>query len=85
MSAQGMYIYDDTGMRDVAVHQPGGQGMALESEIMELVDAVRTNKTMLHDGLWGWATAELQWGILESANQRKEIMLTHQVPVPEGY
>lgn len=85
MSAQGMYIYDDNGMRDVAVHQPGGQGMALESEIMELVDAVRTNKTMLHDGLWGWATAELQWGILESANQRKEIMLTHQVPVPEGY
>ncbi len=85
MSAQGMYIYDDNGMREVTVHQAGGQGMTLESEVMELVDAVRDNKTMLHDGLWGWATAELQWGILESAKQRKEIMLTHQVPVPEGY
>jgi len=85
MSSAGMYIYDNNGMRDVAVPQPGGQGMTLESEIMELVDAVRDNKTMLHDGPWGWATAELQWAILESAKQRKEIMLTHQVPVPAGY
>jgi phthalate 4,5-cis-dihydrodiol dehydrogenase len=85
MSAKGMYIYDNNGMREVEVHQPGGQGMTLESEIMELYDAVRHGKPMLHDGRWGWATAEVQWAILESAKQRREIMLTHQVPVPDGY
>jgi phthalate 4,5-cis-dihydrodiol dehydrogenase len=85
MSAQGMYIYDGEGMREVAVHQPGGPGMTLQSEAMELYNAIRHDTPMLHDGRWGWATAELQWAILESAKQRKEIMLTHQVPVPAGY
>jgi phthalate 4,5-cis-dihydrodiol dehydrogenase len=85
MSAQGMHIYDNDGMREVKVHQPGGQGMTLESEIMELYNAVRHDAPMLHDGRWGWATAEVQWAILESAKQRKEIMLQHQVPVPPGF
>jgi phthalate 4,5-cis-dihydrodiol dehydrogenase len=85
MSAQGMYIYDNDGMREVTVHQPGGQGMTLESEIMEIYNAVRHDAPMLHDGRWGWATAEVQWAILESAKQRKEIMLQHQVPVPFGF
>jgi phthalate 4,5-cis-dihydrodiol dehydrogenase len=85
MSSAGMYIYDNNGMRDVAVHQPGGQGMTLSSEIMELYNAVRHDAPMLHDGRWGWATAEVQWAILESAKQRKEIMLQHQVPVPPGF
>ena len=85
MSAKGLFVYDDDGMREVAVHQPGGVGMVLESEVMELYDAVRHDKQMLHDGRWGWATAELQWAILESARQRREIMLTHQVPVPPGF
>ena len=85
MSSAGMYIYDNNGMRDVPVHQPGGQGMTLSSEIMELYNAVRHDAPMLHDGRWGWATAEVQWAILESAKQRKEIMLQHQVPVPPGF
>jgi hypothetical protein len=31
------------------------------------------------------ATAEVQWAILESARRRQEIVLHHQVPVPEGF
>jgi phthalate 4,5-cis-dihydrodiol dehydrogenase len=85
MSAKGMYIYDNDGMREVLVHQPGGAGMTLESEVMELYDAVRSDKLMLHDGAWGMATVEVQWALLESAKQRKEIILQHQVPVPPGY
>ncbi|MEE8519148.1 MAG: Gfo/Idh/MocA family oxidoreductase [Dehalococcoidia bacterium] len=85
MSAKGMYVYDNEGMREVPVRQPGGQGMTLESEVLELYDAVRGDKPMLHDGKWGMATAEVQWALLESARQRKEIMLRHQVPVPPGY
>ena len=85
MSPKGMYIYDNDGMREVAVPQSGGPGMSLASEVMELYDAVRHDKPMLHDGRWGMATAEVQWAMLESAKQRKEIMLTRQAPVPEGY
>jgi phthalate 4,5-cis-dihydrodiol dehydrogenase len=40
---------------------------------------------MLHDGRWGMATVEVQQAIIESARQRKEIQLRHQVAVPEGY
>ena len=85
MSSAGMYIYDDDGMRDVPVPQAGGAGMSLESEVMELYDAVRNDKPLFHDGRWGMATAEVQWAIIESAKQRKEIMLEHQVPVPSGF
>jgi len=85
MSAQGLYIYDNDGKREVVIHQPGGAGMTLESEVLELYDAVRSDKPMLHDGAWGMATAEVQWAIIESAKQRKEIVLQHQVPVPAGF
>ncbi len=85
MSAAGMYIYDDEGMREVTVPQPGGAGMTLESEVMELYDAISGGKPLFHDGRWGMATAEVQWAIIESAKQRKEIMLEHQVPVPAGF
>ena len=85
MSPEGLYVYDDDGRREVPVPR-GGPGMAfLTSEPIELYDAVRYNKPMLHDGRWGMATAEVQWAIIESARQRKEILLAHQSPVPEGY
>ena len=85
MSADGMYIYDNEGMREVVVPQPGGAGMNLDSEVLELYDAVRNEKPLFHDGRWGMATAEVQWAIIESSKQRREIMLEHQVPVPPGF
>ncbi len=85
MSADGMYIYDNEGMREVVVPQPGGAGMNLDSEVLELYDAVRNEKPLFHDGRWGMATAEVQWAIIESSKQRREIMLVHQVPVPPGF
>jgi hypothetical protein len=36
---------------------------------------------MFHDGRWGQATLEVCLGILQSAAERKEIMMNHQVPV----
>ena len=85
MSADGMYIYDNEGMREVVVPQPGGAGMNLDSEVLELYDAVRNEKPLFHDGRWGMATAEVQWAIIESSKQRREIRLEHQVPVPPGF
>ncbi|HEY3118613.1 MAG TPA: Gfo/Idh/MocA family oxidoreductase [Chloroflexota bacterium] len=85
-SAQGIEICDNNGRREVPIPRVPGAGMAfLTSEPMELYDAVRHGKPMLHDGRWGMATAEVQWAIIESARQRKEIQLQHQVPVPDGY
>ena len=85
MSSAGLTIYDNEGMREVVVPQAGGAGMALDSEVLELYDAIRADKPLFHDGRWGMATAEVQWAIIESARQRKEIMLEHQVPVPPGF
>ncbi len=82
----GLYVYGDEGLREVPIPQKKGEGMAfMDEEAMELINAVRHNRPMLHDGRWGMATAEVQWAILESAKRRQEIMLQHQVPVPAGY
>ena len=58
--------------------------MTLDTEVLELYDAVKNGKPLFHDGHWGMATAEVQWAIIESSRQRKEIQVQHQVPVPEG-
>jgi len=85
-SPDGLYIYDDQGRREVPITQRRGEGMVfMDAEAMEIYEAVRHDKPMLHDGRWGMATAEVQWAILESARQRREIMLQHQVPVPPSY
>jgi phthalate 4,5-cis-dihydrodiol dehydrogenase len=85
MSEKGLRVYDRDGQHEVEVFQPGGQGMELGSEVLELYDAVKDGKPLFHDGRWGMATAEVQWALIESAQQRKEIMLSHQVPVPQGF
>jgi hypothetical protein len=85
-SAEGLAICDDDGLREVSVPRVAGAGMAfLSSEPLELYEAVRHGRTMLHDGRWGMATVEVQQAIIESARQRKEVRLRHQVPVPGGY
>jgi phthalate 4,5-cis-dihydrodiol dehydrogenase len=87
MSPEGLYVYDDAGVREVPLSRGSGTGMMpfLASEPLELYNAVRHGKPMLHDARWGMATAEVQWAILESGRQRKEIMLEHQVGVPTGF
>jgi phthalate 4,5-cis-dihydrodiol dehydrogenase len=41
------------------------------------------DKPIRHSGLWGMATLEVCLAILQSAKERKEIFLFHQVPAPE--
>jgi phthalate 4,5-cis-dihydrodiol dehydrogenase len=82
----GIYVYGDDGMREVPIGQRKGEGMAfMDEEAMELYNAVRHGQPLLHDGRWGMATAEVQWAILESARQRRDVLLSHQVPVPAGF
>jgi phthalate 4,5-cis-dihydrodiol dehydrogenase len=82
----GLYVHDNNGTREVPIASKRGEGMAfMDEEAMELIDAVRHGKPMLHDARWGMATAEVQWAILESGKQHKEIALKHQTAVPAGF
>jgi phthalate 4,5-cis-dihydrodiol dehydrogenase len=77
---EGLYIYGESEQREVAL-APGRRGR--EAEVEELYDAVTRNRPVFHDGRWGAATLEVCLAMLESAEKRQEIFLSHQVPSPE--
>jgi len=78
-SPDGLLIYDEEGKREVPLigKREGGNG-----ELMEMYRALREGGKILHDGRWGMATLELIYSIMQSARERREIMLTHQCPSP---
>lgn len=77
-SPDGLLIYDDEGHHELPVHGEGSTGSA---ELRELHAAVFEGKPISHDGRWGMGTLEVCVAILQSARERREIMLTHQSPV----
>lgn len=79
----GLYVYDDEGLTDIDLGSGGDMGR--RGELVELYDSVVLSKPVFHDGLWGMATLEVCLAIMQSANERREIMLTHQVPVRDDY
>jgi phthalate 4,5-cis-dihydrodiol dehydrogenase len=85
-SRWGIYIHSDAGKQEIDVIAGREMGVAQRrAELEELYDAVVLNQPLWHDGRWGVATLEVCLAIMDSARQRKEIMLQHQVPVPSGY
>ncbi|GAC1317626.1 MAG: Gfo/Idh/MocA family oxidoreductase [Chloroflexota bacterium] len=85
-SAYGIYIHSDASKRDINVVAGRDMGVAQRrAELEELYDAVVRGRPLWHDGRWGMATLEVCLAIMDSARQRKEILLQHQVPVPQGY
>ncbi|HEY7168620.1 MAG TPA: Gfo/Idh/MocA family oxidoreductase [Candidatus Binatia bacterium] len=76
----GLMIYTEDEKREVTL-TAGRRGR--EAEIQELYNAVVNGRPVFHDGRWGEATLEVCLAILESARERKEIFLSHQVPSPE--
>jgi phthalate 4,5-cis-dihydrodiol dehydrogenase len=76
----GLFIYGETEKREVKL-EAGRRGR--EAEVEELYNAVVHNRPVFHDGRWGTATLEVCLAMLESAKERKEIFLSHQVPSPE--
>jgi len=83
-SPTGLYVYDDSGLRDVDISSGEGPGQR-RAELQELYDAVVLNKPVFHDGRWGMATLEVCLALMQSARDRREIQLTHQVPVAAEY
>jgi phthalate 4,5-cis-dihydrodiol dehydrogenase len=85
-SAYGIYIHSDEGKLDVPVLAGREMGVSQRrAELEELYDAVVGGKPLWHSGRWGMATLEVCLAIMESARERKEIMLKHQVAMPAGY
>jgi phthalate 4,5-cis-dihydrodiol dehydrogenase len=52
------------------------------AELEELVGAVLHGKAVTHSGQWGMATLEACLAIMQSAKERREIFLSHQIAVP---
>jgi phthalate 4,5-cis-dihydrodiol dehydrogenase len=74
-SADGLYVYDKDGRREVAVPRSKGGRIA---ELTEMYDSVVGNRPPFHDGAWGLATLEVCFAILESARTGVEIQMVHQ-------
>jgi len=77
----GVMIYDDA----MAWLDPVPVPSVPRSEVIdELYSAVVDGKPPLHDGAWSLATMEVCLAILQSAREKKEIQLQHQIAVPGG-
>jgi len=80
LSPDGLLVYGEDGLREVAVERgPGrpGHGDALDA----LWDAVRDGRRCVHDARWGKATLEVGLAVLQSARERREVTLSHQVGI----
>jgi phthalate 4,5-cis-dihydrodiol dehydrogenase len=84
-SPHGVYVYDEDGQHDVdlSVNSTGVGGR--QGELVEFRKAIMEGKQSFHDGRWGMATLEVALAIMQSAKERREIMLSHQVAVPDSY
>jgi phthalate 4,5-cis-dihydrodiol dehydrogenase len=81
-SQYGLYVHSDRGTQDVPL--VGGGGPSRRGELIELYEAVVLDKPVRHTGSWGMATLEVCLAIMQSAKERREIMLSHQVPAPQA-
>jgi phthalate 4,5-cis-dihydrodiol dehydrogenase len=80
-SQHGLYVHSDQGTNDVTL--VGGGGPSRRGELIELYNAVVLDQPIRHTGPWGMATLEVCLAIMQSAKERREIMLSHQVPAPQ--
>jgi hypothetical protein len=79
-SPDGLLIYGDEGKKEIPI---GKAVVGRQAEVAELYEAVTKGRQIFHDGRWGEATLEVCLGILQSAAERREIMMSHQVPAWE--
>jgi phthalate 4,5-cis-dihydrodiol dehydrogenase len=74
---QGTLVYGDSEWK---LHPLAKPAVSRQAVLDELYDAVVNGRTPLHSGEWGMATMEVCLAMLQSAAERREIALIHQVP-----
>ncbi|HEV7665898.1 MAG TPA: Gfo/Idh/MocA family oxidoreductase [Chloroflexota bacterium] len=79
-SADGVLIYADAGPDEVSL-PPSSSGVPGRGDTLdELYGAVFHNRPAFHSPRWGKATLAVCLAIQQSARERREIMVEHQVP-----
>ena len=77
-SADGVFVYGEGGRREIG--PPPSAAMAGRSEVLDdMIAAVRLGRTPLQDGRWAKANVEVTLALLQSARERREVILHHQV------
>ena len=80
-SARGITAYGIDGVHELEV--PRGLGRPGQGDTLDaLWSALREGKPDFHNARWGKATLEVALAILQSARERREILLQHQVACP---
>jgi phthalate 4,5-cis-dihydrodiol dehydrogenase len=81
-SADGVLVYDEAGKREIAL--PGGGKYSGRHNVLDdMRAAILEDRKPIHDGRWGKATLEVALAIQQSARERREVMLAHQLAVQE--
>jgi phthalate 4,5-cis-dihydrodiol dehydrogenase len=82
-SVDGLFVYDGNGRREIPIPDGGrysGRGTVLDDLCAAIVSGIKP----VHDERWGKATVELALAIQQSARERRDVTLQHQVAVPAG-
>jgi phthalate 4,5-cis-dihydrodiol dehydrogenase len=75
----GIAIYNNDAYTEERLSMPS----VPRSEVIdEITDAICYNISPTHDGNWALANLEVSLAILESAKNKSEISLKHQIPIP---
>jgi phthalate 4,5-cis-dihydrodiol dehydrogenase len=78
-SPDGLFVYEKDGVTDVPCAKWEGP---LKVELEDFYESVMKNKPVPHDGTWGKATLEVCLAILQSSREKREVVLSQQVPSP---
>ncbi len=73
-SQDGIHVYDKNGLREIAIERSVGTPGYVDV-IEELLEAIVTGETPLHNGLWARDTLAVCLAIQEASRTRKEIIL----------
>ena len=86
----GIVVYGDRGREEIdlrALQRPepdpsGGLSLAI---LEEFYASIVDDRPLYHDGAWGRATLEAVLALIASARERREIVLSRQVAMPDAY
>jgi phthalate 4,5-cis-dihydrodiol dehydrogenase len=78
-SPQGLYVYDQSGMREIVLPV---ERSPRELVLDEFREAIASGRPPLHDGRWGLATLEICVAALRSSSTGTEVRLCEQVAAP---
>jgi phthalate 4,5-cis-dihydrodiol dehydrogenase len=77
-SADGVLIYEEKGVREIAI--PDARAYPnKDATVDEFANAILRGVAPLHDGAWGTSTMAAVAGLVESARERREIVLPSEV------